>query len=106
MLLTSYLPSTFHLLLAFLSSLSSLISLSLTSTFYLVNPGLYFSSAIRILWVLLYLGAKSMLHERRSRIPHALCNLCGSNVFTFSTIDISEIVYRDAAENLNVSPPR
>lgn len=86
-LFTSHLPSHSHL------------SSSSNFTFYIVSPALYFSGTSPILWIAFYPGTRSM-----SQGEHVACNLCGSRIYSFSSTQISDIVYRDTRKDLNASP--
>lgn len=44
--------------------------------------------------------ARSML-----RTGHATCNLCGSRIYSFAATKISEIIYPDAPQDLNIFSP-
>lgn len=44
--------------------------------------------------------ARSML-----RTGHATCNLCGSRIYSFAATKISEIIYRDSPQDLNIFSP-
>lgn len=47
-----------------------------------------------------YIRGRSML-----RTGHATCNLCGSKIHSFAATQISEIIYRDKPQDLNIFPP-
>lgn len=97
--------------LSYISRLTPLshLSPSSSSQFYITNTALCLSSTSHILWILLYPDASSM--PRRWREPreyrrrYPACNLCGEKICSFSTTEISEILYRNAPKDLNILPP-
>lgn len=104
--------------------ISSLFS---SSPFYTVKEPLCLSSISLTLWILLYPDKSSMARQRSRRrlrghrgrgrrhlalppvstIPpgpinlhqHTACNLCNENIYSFSTTDIAELIYRNSPKD-------